>query len=158
MSDALYQKLFQGNRGIRYTISTPEDLFPTVLRALDIGLFPAEAIDSLVLRKLGPGNYPLIYTQHEIVSAVPVECEQVLEWTECFREHVTRSHVWVAFLKHEDHRRLPHIMKVLFPSRNMISRSLDKRMIEYVLDFHSGERWAQIDICHSPLVDNRFAA
>lgn len=158
MSDALYQKLFQDNRGVRYTFSTPDDLIPTILGALDICVFPAEAVDKLVLSTVGSGRYPLIYTHHRIETALPIACEHVSDWIESLRTHVSKSDTSVAFLKYEDFRRFPHMMKVIFPTRKLISRTLNSRMLEYVLDFHDGESWIQIDLCQRPMANNRFAA
>jgi hypothetical protein len=158
MSDALYQKLFQDNRGVRYTFSTPDDLIPTILMALDICVFPAEEVDKVVLSTIAPGTYPLVYTHHHIEAALPVACEHVPEWIESLRTHVSRSDTSVAFLKYEDFRRFPHMMKVIFPTRKLISRTLNSRMLEYVLDFHDGESWIQVDLCQRPMANNRFAA
>jgi len=157
--DQLYQRLFRNERGIRYTFSTSEDLFPTVLSALEISLFPLNAIDEAILRAVGPGTYPLIYTHYYFEFSMPIPCCDVPEYIEKgAREHVTKKTVMVGFLKREESRKLPHIINVLFPTRGRYSRTINNRIVEYVLDFHPGESWMQVDLCHRPLADNRFAA
>lgn len=151
MTERLQQKLFQDHRSLRYTLSSPEDLIPSLLRALEIALFPSESLDKNVL-KAGHGSYPIIYTHYAVGFFGHVPCKEVPSWLDQCRKLGCGTTILVGFISREDIRRLPHMMNVLFPTRSSITKQIGKRTVEHILDCHEGEYWVQLDLCQSPFL------
>jgi|GEM_PF-6422270 len=157
MSDALLHKLLHNTRRLRYTFSSPEDLIPSLLQALEIALFPIDALDQDLIRA-GLGFYPVIYTHYRIGFMDHIACSDVGAWLDRCRQIPHQKQELIGFASSEQQRRFPHLFKVLFPTRSTLTQQIDKRIIEHVLDFHEGEYWVQFEICQNPLSSDRLSS